>query len=436
MRPFYWLFFAICASLLLPSCFLAGSSSAEEGHDEHGDEHDEHGDEHDEHGDEHDEHGDEHDEHGDEHDEHGEAQEGGHGDHESPEVTLTKTQTKNAGVRTQLLSLRRMASVVEATGEVTFDPDRLVKVASPVAGRVVKIGVVPGTPVKAGGMLAVINSAELGRAKGDYLVAHAAVQLARRNLEREEELAAAKISAGRDLLAARGGLTHAQAVEEGIEETLRGYGMSRGAIGALRPGRHATSTFRLTGPITGSVIERNVSVGEGVETTATLFVVGDTSRVWVRADVLERDLSSVRVGQRATVRTSAFEQTFVGTLSYISPLMEESTRTVRARVEVDNPERLLRPGMFARVEIEVAGDDAAVLTVPEEAVIRREGETFVFFEETPGTFRRVEVVLGRSVGSHFVVTSGLEEGQNIVVDGAFFLQSEIEKAGFEAGHAH
>ena len=164
--------------------------------------------------------------------------------------------------------------------------------------------------------------------------------------------------------------------------------------------------------------------------------MADTSRVWVQANVLERDLASVSVGQEASVRTSAFDDVFEGRVTYVAPVMDETTRTVRARSEVDNHDGALRPGMFAQVEIEVRGDEAMVLAIPSEAILRRKGRSFACVEEAPGRFRRAELELGATIGPQQVVLAGLVAGERIAVAGAFFLQSEVEKGGFEAGHAH
>ncbi len=387
---------------------------------------------------------------GDEHVEHGDgrgAEQGGthegethegeaEGAHEDKEVELTDIQRTNAGVQTEVLLARPLAATVQASAEVAFDPDRMALVASPVQGRVAEVRVVPGTPVERGTLLAIIDSRELAEAKGAYLVATAAFALADQNLERERGLAAQKISSALDLSTAEAERLQAQASLEAAEETLLAFGMSETAIEELRPDRHAPSRLQLKSPIAGVITRRDAVVGAGIEPLEALFTVADTTRVWVRVNLLERDVASVRVGQGASVRTSAFDEVFRGDVTYVAPVMDEDTRTVAARIEVDNPAGALRPGMFAQVEIEIGGEQGPVLAIPSEAILRRGGEFFAFIEEAPGRFRRVELQLGPTVGSQQVVKTGLEAGQTVVVAGAFFLQSEVEKGGFEAGHAH
>jgi cobalt-zinc-cadmium efflux system membrane fusion protein len=366
------------------------------------------------------------DEHGFEHaDEHG-----GEG------IELSASQRDNAGVRTEVLVARLLAVQVQASAEVVFDPDRTALVASPVQGRIARVEVVPGARVEKGAVLAVIDSRELGEAKGEYMVARAAFGLAEQNLKREEVLAAQRISSALDLATARAERLQTQAALEAAEETLLALGMSSSAVEALRPDRHAPSQLQLRSPISGVVTRRDAVVGAGVQPLEPLFTVADTSRVWVLVDVLEKDLAAVRSGQQARVRTSAFDDVFEGEVTYLAPVMDEITRTVTARVEVDNPEGALRPGMFAQVEIEVGGEGAAVLAIPTEAIVRRKGKSFAFVEDSPGRFRREELELGPTIGTQRVVLAGLEAGDRVAVEGAFFLQSEVEKGSFEAGHAH
>jgi len=358
------------------------------------------------------------------------------GEHGDKEVELTDSQRTNAGVRIEVLVARPLSEQVQASAEVAFDPDRTALVASPVEGRIAEVQVVPGANVQKGAVLAAIDSRELGEAKGEYMVARAAFGLAEQNLQREEGLAAQRISSALDLSTAKAERLQTQAALEAAEETLLALGMSSSAVEALRPDRHASSRLQLRSPISGVVTRRAAVVGAGVEPLEPLFTVADTSRVWVLADVLERDLASVAVGQKASVRTSAFDDVFEGEVTYLAPVMDETTRTVTARVEVDNPKGALRPGMFAQVEIEIRGAEATLLAIPSEAVVRRKGESFAFVEEAAGRFRRAELELGPAIGSQRVVLAGLKAGDRVVVEGAFFLQSEVEKGSFEAGHAH
>jgi cobalt-zinc-cadmium efflux system membrane fusion protein len=153
-------------------------------------------------------------------------------------------------------------------------------------------------------------------------------------------------------------------------------------------------------------------------------------------DIHEKDLAKVRRGQTATVMVNAFPDTkFRGRVTYLADVVDEATRTIKARVEVANPGRKLKPEMFATVELAIAADAAAVLAVPEEAAQELEGKKLVFVAEGEGAFESRRVELGRASGGMVEVLSGLKEGERLAVKGGFVLKSELQKGEIE-GHDH
>jgi cobalt-zinc-cadmium efflux system membrane fusion protein len=193
----------------------------------------------------------------------------------------------------------------------------------------------------------------------------------------------------------------------------------------------------VTSPINGSVIERTATQGEVVSTDKTLFTVADLSALWVVIDIYEKDLGRLRTGTAVKVRTTAYpDRNFKGVISYIGEIMDEKTRTVKARVVVENAGRLLKPGMFATVLIEAAGGTEQLITVPEEAVFLDGSRNYVFIQAAPEKFEMREIAVGRTLGKRLEVIGGLTKGEPVAVKGAFILKSELKKGELVDEHGH
>jgi cobalt-zinc-cadmium efflux system membrane fusion protein len=165
--------------------------------------------------------------------------------------------------------------------------------------------------------------------------------------------------------------------------------------------------------------------------------VADLSNVWVMVDIHEKDLAKVRKGQAATVMVSAFpEVKLKGRITYIADLVDGATRTVKARIEVVNPGRKLKPEMFATVELALAADAPAVLAIPEDALQDLDGRKIVFVAENETEFGAREVLAGRLAGGMIEIVSGLKEGERYAVKGAFILKSELKKGEVVDEHGH
>jgi cobalt-zinc-cadmium efflux system membrane fusion protein len=193
----------------------------------------------------------------------------------------------------------------------------------------------------------------------------------------------------------------------------------------------------VTSPYDGVVVERHAGRGEVVGPADQLFTVADLSRLWIELDIYERNLSRVHEGQPVEVTTPAWPgRIFPGRIVYVGDIIAPESRTVRARVEVQNEDRALKPGMFATARIEVGGGPA-VVAVPRGAVQTVEGQQVVWVPgEEPGAFLARPVATGEELpDSQVAVLSGLEAGERLVVEGAFTLKSELAKSEF-GGHGH
>lgn len=310
----------------------------------------------------------------------------------------------------------------DATGRVTFDEERVSRVASPVSGRVVELLARPGDAVKKGQPLLAIASPDAEAALSDLTAAEADERLAQKSLDRARRLYADQAIPHKDVLAAESDAVKARAVLARARSRLEVLGL------AERDGAATRTRFALRSPIAGVVVERAAQLGMEVraDSGTPLVTVADLSRLWVLADVYERDLGLVAKGERAEVRVPAYpSQLFAGQVTHVGELVDPLTRTVKVRIEVSNPRAQLKPEMFARVTL-LGGREEAALTVPEGAVLSDGQANAVIVAEAGGRFVKRLIEAGAEQDGRVRVLAGLREGEHVVVDGALFLKAEIE----------
>lgn len=335
--------------------------------------------------------------------------------------------------------LRTLSPQLETTGEVGYEQDRLAHVSPRIPGRVIQVPASLGDEVAEGRTLAVIDSVELGEAKARYLAARSREGVTRESYERELGLYQDRITSQKEVLDAKADFLEAEAGRESAEETLRLYGLSREQIRGLEPGEPGAATLPVRAPISGRVVEKHVTVGELVTPSESLFTIADLGHVWIWIDVFERDLAKVHEGDDVEVRVDAFpDEVFAGEVTYLSSEVAAETRTVRARIDVENSARLLRPGMFATVRLTDphASEGVESLVLPAAAVVRSGEREIVFLVAGEGRFRAQPVETGRREGEWVEVLSGLEPGEEVVTEGAFFLKSELARDELGGGHDH
>ncbi len=333
---------------------------------------------------------------------------------------------------------------VRMTGEVAFDEGRIVHISPRISGVARRVFVELGDRVRTRGRLLQMDSLQLGRLRSRYLTAMARLELARQNFEREKRLFAKRISSGREKAQTKTNMREAEIELRAAAQqlSLLGFGeRDLARLGEQEDARSGRMTIR--SPMDGEVVAKHVAPGEWLAPEKEILTVADLTRVWVLADVVERDLEALLQAhaagrRRAEVRVAAFSsRTFAGELGWIGATVDRRTRTVKARVEVPNPDGLLRPGMFVEVEVELGGDRAGLLDlwVPAEAVVEDRDELFVFVRAGPRRFVRRDVKLGARDSGVVEVTAGLSPGEEIVVQGAFLLKSDILREKMGAGCA-
>lgn len=368
--------------------------------------------------------GGEHHEEEEEHDEHGE--EGG--------IKMTAEVQKQNGVVIATAKKQRLAGVINATGKVEVNADRIAHVSPRISGKIVAVRASLGDSVAAGQALATLDSVELGEAMGRYHQSKTKLALAQSSMDRIKSLVEKKIAARKDILQAETDYKTAQTELHTDEERLSLYGVS---IAGIRKEGSKKPLLPVRSPISGIITEKHAIVGELSDPSKSLYTVADLSNVWVMVDISEKDLAKVRKGQAATVTVGAFPDLKLrGRIAYIADVVDVATRTVKARIEVANPGRKLKPEMFATVELALAADAPPVLAIPEDALQDLDGKKVVFVAENESGFGARQVQAGRLAGGMIEIVSGLKEGERYAVKGAFILKSELKKSEVVDEHGH
>jgi len=333
---------------------------------------------------------------------------------------------KAIGLQTGKISLSDLHHTLDLNARVELPWSAQAKVVSPLPGRVVDVRVKPGEPVRAGQELATVESVDLEALQAQMLGLQTELTLLRRVLEQRTNLASSKAIRATMLLETQTELANKTLEQEIVRLKLRGWGLSVESIADVLASESPVQTISLVSPLDGIVGQVAAVPGQSVDTTVPLFEVLDLSRVYVLGEALEADSHLVQPGQTATVSFASLPgSAFVGQVDHVHLHVHQPQRMVHVAVTVDNPEGLLRPGMFGRMEVTVASAEQAILC-PLSAVIETEQGAFVLKREGPGKFRRHPVQLGMRSGEHVVVEKGLFPGQEVVVTAAHLLASMFD----------
>jgi cobalt-zinc-cadmium efflux system membrane fusion protein len=358
----------------------------------------------------------------------------GHDEHgEEGTVTMTAEVQKQNGVVVAPAKMQRLAGTISATGKVDANADRIAHVSPRISGKIVAVRASLGDSVTEGQALATLDSVELGEALNRYNQSKTKLALTQSSMDRIKSLVEKKIAARKDIFQAETDYKTAQTELHTDKERLSLYGISPSE---LQGEGHKKPLLQVRSPIGGIITEKHAIVGELSDPSKSLYTVADLSNVWVMVDINEKDLAKVHKGQTAIVMVGAFpDLKLKGRITYIADQVNEATRTVKARIEVANPGRKLKPEMFATAELVLAADAPPVLAVPEEAVQELAGKKLLFVTDNGTVFERRPVELGRAAAGMVEVTGGLKVGERYAVKGGFVLKSEVKKGELE-GHNH
>jgi len=320
-------------------------------------------------------------------------------------VSVSPEKQQLVGIRTAVAEVRPLVKKIRTVGIVTYDETKVAQVFTKVEGWIEKLYVnYTGKLVEKGQPLFTLYSPDLVATQEEYLLA----------LQAKESLAS---SSFQEILAGSVSLL------EATRRRLSLWDISDEQIQELQKSRQLTRTLTFFSPSTGFVIKKEAVQGMKVMPDKELYTITDLSAVWVNADIYEFELASVRLGQRGTIALSYFPgQTFSGKVTWISPVLEEKTRTTKVRLEFANRDFKLKPEMYANVEIEV--DGGKKLAIPDEAVLDSGIRKIVFIDKGEGRYAPAEVKLGGKFDGYYEVLSGLSPGERIIASASFLLDSE------------
>ncbi|MCL4472088.1 MAG: efflux RND transporter periplasmic adaptor subunit [Gammaproteobacteria bacterium] len=321
------------------------------------------------------------------------------------QIKISTAKIQKLGVRTEAAGLRALDKIVRAAGRVEPDERRIYAISPKFEGYVERLHVnVTGQPAGKGQPLFEVYSPELVSAQREYAIAAQGVQ-AMKEADSEAQRSMKQLA-------------------ESALMRLKNWDISEEQLKALAKSGEAKHTLTFRSPVSGIVTEKKAVQGMRFMPGEALYQVADLSSVWVIADVFEQDIGLVKIGAKARVKINAYpDKVFEGTITYVYPMLNAATRTVPVRVELANPGLLLKPAMFAQVELPVGGK-GQVLTVPDSAVIDSGTRQIVLVQAKEGRFEPREVKLGARSDSYVEVLEGVKDGEQVVVAANFLIDAE------------
>jgi cobalt-zinc-cadmium efflux system membrane fusion protein len=342
------------------------------------------------------------------------------------EAWLTQQQVKDAKLAIAPLAEQEVGGAIVTSGKVTFDDLRVSHVFSPVTGRVIKIEAQPGQRVKKGAPLATIDSPDVGTAFSDFAKAQADLFASEHEYKRQAELYKEHATPQKDY----------ETAEDNFRKARAELSRAQSKVRLFRSGSVDSQEYTLRALIDGEVVARNVNPGVEVQgqysggNAVELFTIGELDQVWVLADVFEMDLARVHKGERVNIKVVAYpNKSFEGHVDWVSGSLDPSSRTAKVRCAVKNPDRELKPEMYATASISVA--ERKALAIPRSALLRIGDQTMVFVQTgtTPAgqlKFERRPVAVDEDEGGDYLpVTHGLQAGEQIVTSGAILLSGML-----------
>lgn len=342
---------------------------------------------------------------------------------EEKELTLTSDEAARAGIKVEPIAAQKLAATIAVTATIQADQDRIARVAPRTEGRITAAPARLGDKVRAGQVLASLDSVSVGEAYAALAQAQSGLRIADADLKRAEALVADEIIPRKDYLRAQAERERAAAQVRAAADRLRMLGGNPDSAG-----RRSVSGFSVTAPFAGTIIEKKATLGDLATPSQPLFTLADLSRVWIIADLPEAALSKVRIGASARITVPSYPAgSFEGRVSYIGASLNKESRTVAARIEVPNADGRLKPDMFATATIEVAGDTRELMTLPDAAVVLMQGQPTVFVYEQ-GAYVARAVQPGERADGRTAINAGLKPGEQVVTAGAYELKARKQKS--------
>lgn len=351
------------------------------------------------------------------------------------DVQLSEDVTREFSIETDIAGPGKLEMEISLSGELVVNADRLAHVVPLTAGRVREVRRRLGDAVRRGEVMAVIDSRGLADAKAAYLAARERVALVLARFSRKEELWKKKIASEAEYLDARQALAEARIEQRSARHKLYALGLTAEKLKKLPDHPEELLTrYEISAPINGTVVAKHIALGEQLEGDANVYTISDLNNVWANLTVYQKNLAIVRKGQQVSIRADRTGAETVGVIDYVSPIVDESTRSATARVVIENTQGRWRPGMFVTGRVKVR-DLEVTLAVPRSAIQTIDTRSVVFVQTRRG-FELRPVEIGVADRTQVEIISGLEQGQRYVTVNGFTLKAELGKAEFGQGHGH
>lgn len=329
----------------------------------------------------------------------------------------------------QLLEVTTKQTV---SARVETDASHVARIGSPVEGRITKVLVFEGQKVHRGQVLAMLHSNSLSDTQFAFVKACSQEKLAEQSAERARQLVKADVIGKAELQKREAEVLQNETEVSALRAQLYGLGMSEAALNRLEATRKLTSEYPIVASISGTITERDVTIGQVVQPADQAFQIADLSNLWFAAEVPEAQSRSLVLGKTVVATIPAQPgESVTGKLSYVSPIVNPETRTVQARMNLSNPKGLLKPDMLASMTFESNPEQR--LTIPSTAVVREENKDYVFLQISPTDYLLREVELGVETNDRRVVARGLTANDRIVLNGAFHLNNKRKQDMIKGG---
>jgi len=339
-------------------------------------------------------------------------------------LELSHDEERIIELATVKASYKPLRSQLQALGKVFAHPQKKAIVSYPFPARVSEIHIVLGDWVNVGEKLITLQSEEVGNAKSDFYKAKADYDLAALNYERQKRLFDRGVGAQKDFFSSEAEYKVAEASLNAAEKKLHVLGFSEDQVKSIVETHQINPIITLHAPIRGKIVEHNAILGAMVDQETEILTILDTSVVCIHADIYERDIAKIRIGQEVEATVPAYPgETFNGKISFISDVLNEETRTITVRSEVKNRDYKLKPGMFADIEIHL-NHQSETLVLPLDAVLD-EGDDHIVFVKADGKYIPRIIKTGIRNDGFVEVLEGIAEGTEVVTIGNFQLKSKL-----------
>jgi len=344
------------------------------------------------------------------------------------EVVITPEIQKQ--IKTDMVNYQDISDTLLIPGRLETQNRRLAKIGSPIIGRVSDLYVSLGDVVKKGQVLARVNSIELTQTQLTLIKSSQLIGLKTKAVERAKLLFEADVISKAEMLRVENELDAVKADYRASRDQLIVLGMSEKAVEKIETSGQINSFGDVISRFDGIIISRSINVGQIVNPQDTLFQVADLSKLWAVALIPEQQSSFIQKDEVVTIEIPALDNKKIETkIIFEDSIVDPQTRTVMVRAELDNPNLLLKPDMLTSMHIR--SKKISRIAIPISSLVRENDRTHVFVQNTPQTFRLREVELGTKDGNLITVLGGIAQGETIVSDGAFHLNSERKKKELE-----